>query len=292
MSALLDNFKDTSAVLGNPCYDINVSNGDGDIKTVNVTKTTLVNAMIGQESEDDVDYGTDGEGNIDYDDWTMQRQAKVTDERWSLEWDDCLHWPPFSKYGKQWVDPWTLAALQLLVDGGHFAGDLIDGNYGGVNVTQPISMFRQINQNPDPEHMTSDDRALFDDCFRDRYITTHNPAYYRILKGDVLVLVHTWSKQWVISAKHLGKNKDGIPMTEEETEMYTDMGKMKQGVLVNTIARGNHDKGEPGDYGTEAESKTYTVTRTWTHKQLWDKSLRSQLPIGLKLTIPDKNPKP
>lgn len=128
---------------GEPAYVINATEGEGGVYTVNVTTYTQVPVIEGREHEDDVDYGTDGDGNIDYSDWTTIRRAKVTDERWFLEWDDVKNWPPFSKYGIQWIDPWCLKAYKLLVDGGHFEGDLVTMAIKGVDYTMPINMFEQ-----------------------------------------------------------------------------------------------------------------------------------------------------
>lgn len=65
---------------GQPCYEITLTEQEGTIWHGNVVKTILRVKIEGREGEDDVDYGTDGDGNIDYDDWTTQRKAKITDD--------------------------------------------------------------------------------------------------------------------------------------------------------------------------------------------------------------------
>lgn len=275
---------------GEPAYVINATEGEGGVYTVNVTTYTLVPVIEGSEHEDDVDYGTDGggggggEGDIDYSDWTTVKNAKVTDERWFLEWDDVKNWPPFSKYGIQWIDPWTLKAYKLLVDSSRHEGDLVTMAIKGVDYTMPINMFEQETI---PEGMTDDEAAVFMQQLNPP--GTAKEAYSILRKEKVLTLVHTWSKQWVISKTRFKHQFDD--MTEKEKEEYDN-----KGILVSTQVRGNEDgkvTKEMDEQGNPIiESKTYTVTRTWTDRKIWDKSMVNKLPIGMKLKEPEKNPKP
>ncbi len=274
----------TYAEYGQPAYDITATEGNGGIWTVVVQKTTQVRIIEGREHEDDVDYGSDGEGNINYDDWTTKRKSKIVDERWFLEWDDVKNWPPFAKYGKQWIDPWTLKAYKLLVDGGHFEGDLVTMAIKGVDYTMPINMFEQETI---PDGMSDDEAAVFLQQLNPP--GTAKEAYYTLLKGQLLILVHTWSKQWVISKYRFKTEYDD--MTEEEKEEYDN-----KGILITTQVRGNEDGKETKEMDEHGvpitESNTYTVTRTWTDRKIWDKSMVNKLPIGMKLKEPAKNPEP
>lgn len=82
-------------------------------------------------------------------------------------------------------------------------------------------------------------------------------------------------------------------MQDEEDELTgTQMQKYgneiaKGTIVISTTGRGNADG--PVKDG-ERTSKTYTITRTFTHKEEFTSS--AQLPVGLKLKVPDKEPNP
>lgn len=98
-AAVVSHYRSTGIGLGLPVYSISATEGNGGIWTINIQEEKQVVKIEGRTHEEDVDYGSDGQGNIDYDDWTMQRQAKVSDDRWFLRWDDIKNWPPFAKNG-------------------------------------------------------------------------------------------------------------------------------------------------------------------------------------------------
>lgn len=273
-----------------PCYEITGTEQQGGIWNVQIIKTILKNVIEGQESEDDVDYGTDGEGNIDYDDWSTQRKAKITNDKWYLEWDDVKNWPPFSQYGVQWIDTWTLAAYKEMCNGGKLLGDLVE--ITAFDKTPHILPLRDFVHTTDLETkgvLDHDDYINFLTDVNgngDLGLTRHTYAYKRLWEETCLVLVHTWSKQWVISKQRFRMNFEN--MTEDEQE-FMDTNK---GVLVTTECQGNEDGKETREMDESGnpiiDSKTYTVTRTWTWKRLWDKSMVQQIPIGMTFKVPEK----
>lgn len=138
-----------------------------------------------------------------------------------------------------------------------------------------------------PEGMPEDEREAWFATINP--VSVNSPAYYILLKEKILILIHSWSKQWVISKGRFKKQYED--MTAEEKEYYD-----KKDVLVSTQCRGNED-GELGNEVDERgerirESETYTVTRTWTYATPWDESSKSSVPRGLKLKEPPKNPQP
>ena len=73
----------------------------------------------------------------------------------------------------------------------------------------------------------------------------------------------------------------------QKLKYANDIAKGK--IVVSTTGRGNADG--PIKDG-ERTSKTYTITRTFTHKEEYTESSKSKLPVGLKLTVPEKDPNP
>lgn len=166
--------------------------------SASVIKTTLRVKIESHESEDDVDYGTDGQGNIDYDDWSTQRKAKITTDKWYLEWDDVKNWPPFAQYGVQWIDPWTLAAYREMCNGGKLLGALVTITaFDGTPQTHPLRDFVHTTDLEAKGILDHDDyiNFLIDvNGNGDLGLTRHTRAYQRLWEETALVLVHTWSK--------------------------------------------------------------------------------------------------
>lgn len=218
--------------VGWPCYEITLTEEAGGIWRGQVVKTTLRVKIEGRESEDDVDYGSDGEGGIDYDDWTTQRKAKITTDKWWLEWDDVKNWPPFAQYGVQWIDPWTLAAYREMVNGGKLLGDLVTITaFDMTPHTLPLRDFVHTTDLESKGILDHDDYVTFLTDVNgggDLGLTRHTRAYQRLWEETCLVLVHTWSKEWVISEQRFRIGYED--MTEDERE-YMDINK---GVLVTT----------------------------------------------------------
>lgn len=64
-----------------------------DTISVNVFRITITDS--GTSADESKDYGSDGYGNTDYDDWTMQRHARKKEKKYMLVYEDAKDWPPF-----------------------------------------------------------------------------------------------------------------------------------------------------------------------------------------------------
>lgn len=268
--AVIEKFN-TFVGLNEPVYDIDLSLGNGGVWNITVTKYYQKPILEGHSEPDEVDYGSDGEGNIDYDDWSTQKTAKVTAEKWYLAWEDVTDYPPFAQYGVQYISPSTLTAYVKLKQG-FKPGDMI--SIPASAYPRPIKSYSQ-QQPIIPDHPIPD--------------PGYNEVLQLLYQEKVLILVHTWSKQWVISKSHFKANKELEDMTEKEHEEYD-----KRGILVSTLCRPNEDgnRRENRDGTVTVESNSYTVTRTWTFKKEWKNVDKGELPIGLKLVEPPMDPNP
>lgn len=269
VSAIIGQFDD-EAEPGDQGAQITVSRNSEVLYTIQVIVAELMVDIHGREHEEDVDYGSDGEGNLDYEDWTMQRSEDITKHEYKLVWEPATLWPPFMDgYGRQLMHPTTLAAYKYIADGGE-PGDMltISGSSRLVcDFTQPEGM-----QTSPPIPPPGKNWVL------------------RWLLGEKrLVFVHTWSNEWVVSKKRAesGKIED---LTDAEKAKYMSGGKLKTGLTVSTVAKGNSD-GDEDAFGNR-DSKTYTVTRTWTYRILYTQAKYGDIPKGLELVVPQKNPNP
>lgn len=269
VASIIGSFQ-SDAEPGDQGAQITVSRNSEVLYTINVTVAELMVDIHGREHEEDVDYGSDGEGNPDYEDWTMQRSEDITKHEYKLVWEPATLWPPFMDgYGRQLMHPTTLAAYKYIADGGE-PGDMltISGSSRLVcDFTQPDGM-----QTSPPIPAPGKNWVL------------------RWLLGEKrLVFVHTWSNEWVVSKKRAesGKIED---LTDAEKAKYMSGGKLKTGLTVSTVAKGNSD-GDEDAFGNR-DSKTYTVTRTWTYRVLYTQAKYGDIPKGLELVVPQKNPNP
>lgn len=237
---------------------------------IQVTAAELQYDIHGEEHEEDVDYGSDGEGNPDYEDWTMQKHMDLTKHEFKLVWEPATNWPPFQDgYGKQLMHPTTLAAYKYIADGGE-PGDIItiSGSMRQVcDFTQPQGT-QPTPAIPPPGK---------------------NWVLRWLLHEKRLVFIHTWSNEWVVSKKR-AESKKIEELTNTEKTKYMQGGKLKEGLSYSTVARGNMDG--PEDAFGNKKSRTYTVTRTWTYRILYTNAKYGDIPTGLQLVIPDKNPNP
>lgn len=269
VASIIGSFQ-SDAEPGDQGAQITVSRNSEVLYTIQVIVAELMVDIHGREHEEDVDYGSDGEGNPDYEDWTMQRSEDITKHEYKLVWEPATLWPPFMDgYGRQLMHPTTLAAYKYIADGGE-PGDMltISGSSRLVcDFTQPEGM-----QTSPPIPAPGKNWVL------------------RWLLGEKrLVFVHTWSNEWVVSKKRAesGKIED---LTDAEKAKYMSGGKLKTGLTVSTVAKGNSD-GDEDAFGNR-ESRTYTVTRTWTYRILYTNAKYGDIPKGLELVVPQKNPNP
>lgn len=265
---------------GNKGVQVTMTQNGTPVADISVNVVSLVKVPRSEVPKEEADFGSDGEGNIDYDDWTMKRDKQLNNDEWKLEWEDVRNFLPFANYGTQLIDPWTLAAYKLLVDGDHFEGDIVTINVQGTDKTDKISSFSQIT-----DHSSIDGWNIGDI----NPVSRSSTAYAKLMKGKVLVLTHSWSEQWVVSAKKFEKMQDEMDeLTGTQKLKYQEM--LSEGkIMVSTTGRGNADG--PVKDG-EKTSKTYTITRTFTHKEEFTASSKSKIPHGLKLKVPEKEPNP
>lgn len=261
---------DDEAEPGDIGAQITVSRNSEVLYTINVTAAEVMTDIHGKEHEDDVDYGSDGEGNIDYDDWTMQKHEDLTKHEFKLVWEPATLWPPFMDgYGRQLIDPACLAAYKHIANGGE-PGDVVTIS----GLTMMACEFTQPDwRQPTPAIPPPGKNWVL-----------------RWLLGEKrLVYIHSWSNEWVVSKKRAesGKIED---LTDAEKAKYMSGGSLKTGLTVSTVAKGNSD-GDEDAFGNR-DSKTYTVTRTWTYRILYTNAKYGDIPTGLQLVIPQKNPNP
>lgn len=77
-------------------------------------------------------------------------------------------------------------------------------------------------------------------------------------------------------------------LTETQRLKYEEM--IDEGkIVISTSGRGNADG--PIKDG-ERTSKTYTITRTFTHKEKFTAASKAKMPTGLRLKVPEKEPTP
>ena len=282
---VLSGFPSSPNVPGAKGVEVTMTQDGEPLATISVTVHEIQMNPRGETPKEAADFGSDGEGNPDYGEWSMKNDEKVTDDKWSIVWEDTTAWPPFAYMGKQLIDPWCLSAYKLITDGGRFVGDVVTMNVANVPCRWPINQFRQHTNH-------SADYGKYGWNMGDlEPIEVGSVAYKKLMQGRMLVLTHTWSKQWVTSVKKYEKMKDGDPLTPEEEEDFNRRHKMgKGGLVVSTSARGNEDG--PVKSGVKT-SKTVTVTRTYTYKIPYDEDSKKLIPYGLKVSTPDsKDPEP
>lgn len=175
---------DPQPVIGGSGGTMTFSQNASPLGTLTVSRFLIINAPVGNETEDDVDYGSDGEGGVDSEVWSTAKNRKTTRNSYRIEKDDVTHWPPFMEYGTQLMGPEQVAAYKLLIDG-HKPGDVF--SFGGS-----------------PKQL-KDTGAGYDD------------NYFLLLKGEVLIFKEIWETSWVISNKaHASKYDPGDPEKGEQ----------------------------------------------------------------------------
>lgn len=282
---ILSQFHSSPGGLGAKGVQITMTKTGAPVADISVTVLQVKMKPRGETPKEEADYGSDGEGNPDYDDWTMKRKSKLTNDKWSLQWEDTKNWLPFSWFGKQLIDPWTLSAYKMLADGGHLLGENVTMTMGGQEMTQPLSMFIQRSDH-------SHDYAEIGWSIADiNPVSVGSTAFRKLMEGKVLILKHTWTYEWVVSKKKFEKMKDEEDeLTPEQKQKYEEkMG--RDGLIVATEGRGNNDGPIDSQTG-EATSATYTITRTFTWKRPYDNSTKALVPRGLKLVEPPRDPEP
>lgn len=282
---ILSEFPSTPGALGARGVQITMTQTASPVADISVTVSQIKMKPRGETPKEEADYGSDGEGNTDYDNWSMKRKKQLINEKWSLVWEDTKNWMPFSWYGKQLIDPWTLAAYKMLADGGHLLGEVVVMAVSGQDKKQPLKEFVQTTDH-------SSEYAQQGWSIGDiNPISVGSKAFSQLMKGKMLILVHTWSESWVVSKRKFEKMKDAEDeLTPEQKQKYED--KMaKDGLIVSTEGRGNND-GEVNIQTGERQSNTYTITRTFTWKRPYDDATKSLIPRGLKLVEPPLEPEP
>lgn len=180
---LLADIPDTPT-LGALACTLSYTQSNSPLGDIVLTVAPLVVDPRGNEHEEDVDYGSDGEGGTDHDIWSTQRNAKATREECYIEWDSVTHWPPFMAHGVQLMDPVEVTAYKLLVEGKR-PGDVV--SIGG-----------QV-------------KALKD------HGASYDATYFTLLKEELLIWRYVYSMSWVISSKAHANRYDPGEDPQEET---------------------------------------------------------------------------
>lgn len=279
---ILSQFPSSPNVPGARGVDITLTQNGEPLADISVSVHEIQMNARGSTQKEEADFGSDGEGNSDYDDWSMQKQKELVNDKWSLEWEDTKNWMPFSWFGKQLIDPWTLAAYKMLAEG-KLLGDIVTMSVNGADKTDELKSFTQVSD------WSKEYGAQGWSMVELNPISVGSTAYKKLWDQKVLILKHTWSEEWVVSKRKFEKMKEAEEdLTPEQKQKYQDkMG--KNGLIVSTEGRGNNDG--PVENG-EKTSKTYTITRTFTWKRPYEPGMKSLIPHGLKLVEPPKDPEP
>lgn len=283
---ILSQFPASPGGVGAKGVQITMTKNGSPVADISVTVLPIKMKPRGETPKEEADYGSDDEGNTDYDDWTMKRKSQLTNDKWSLQWEDTKNWLPFSWFGKQLIDPWTLAAYKMLVDGGHLLGEVVTITAeGGHDKTDKLNTFVQRSDWSHPYG------ALGWKIGDINPISVGSTAFRKLMEGKVLILKHTWTYEWVVSKNKFEKMKDEEDdLTPEQKQKYQEKMGMK-GLIVATEGRGNNDGPVDSQTG-EATSATYTITRTFTWKRPYTPDMKSLIPRGLKLVEPPRDPEP
>lgn len=218
---------------GKYAYDLDFTAEAGGIYRVTVTATKMRYIIEGRDHEEEVDYGSDGEGNIDYADWTMERQANRSKvKKYAVVWEEAREWPPF-KYGSKYLIPEDVWVGMLALLKGFKPGD--EFMWEGRKVT--ACTVSGTGYNPD---------IKFD------------PTYLEFGKRKK-IFVTTETRSWVVSS--VGMRKGHLYADEKRVEDK----RMKKLKWVSLGIAGNRD-GKMGRDG-EPTNATYTVTETTTIKE-------------------------
>lgn len=279
---ILSQFPSSPGAVGAKGVQITMTQTGEPLADISVNVLQIKMKPRGERPKEEADFGSDGEGNIDYDEWSMKRNKQLVMDKWSLEWEDTKNWMPFSWFGKQLIDPWALAAYQKLKQG-KLLGDVVTMTFEGADKRDELKTFIQRSD-------WSGEYAQQGWKMTDiNPISVGSTAYKKLWDEKVLILKHTWSEEWVVSKKKFVKMKQAEEdLTPEQKQKYQDkMG--KNGLIVATEGRGNNDG--PEENG-EKTSDTYTITRTFTWKRPYEQSMKSLIPHGLQLVEPEKDPNP
>ena len=175
---------DPQPIIGGQGGTMSFTQNASPLGTLTVSRFLIVNAPVGEDAEDDVDYGSDGEGGVDPEIWSTAKNKVQVKDSYRIERDDVTHWPPFMSYGHQLMDPETVTAYKLLI-GGHKPGDVF--TFGGVAM------------------QLKDTGAGYDN------------NYFALLKGKILIWKHITEESWIISNKaHASKYDPGDKAKEEQ----------------------------------------------------------------------------
>ena len=182
---ILSRFPAEPTQAGGKGVQVTLSQDGEPLGNISVTVLQVLMKPRGETPKEEADFGSDGEGNPDYDVWSMKKNAQLNTDKWKLEWEDVKNWLPFAWYGKQLIDPWTLAAYKLLVDGDHFLGDIVTMYDGTIEKTQQLKKFEQTTTHSDIDGWTITDLNP---------ISRTSTAYLKLMQEKVLILTHSWSE--------------------------------------------------------------------------------------------------
>lgn len=182
---ILSRFPAEPTQAGGKGVQVTLSQDGEPLGNISVTVLQVLMKPRGETPKEEADFGSDGEGNPDYDVWSMKNEKQLNNDTWKLEWDDVKNWLPFAYYGKQLIDPWTLAAYKLLVDGDHFEGDIVTMADASGERTQAIKNYQQTTDHSSVEGWYMNDINP---------VSRGSRAYKLLMEDKVLILTHSWSE--------------------------------------------------------------------------------------------------
>lgn len=224
------------AIAGGEGGTMTFSQNASPLGTLTWSRVFLDSTPVGEDVEDEVDYGSDGEGAVDFKVWSSAKNKKQVKDEYRIERDDVTHWPPFMEYGKQLMDPEQVTAYKLLI-GGKKPGDVV--SMGGV------------------VKALKDTGAGYDE------------NYFSLLKGKILIWKHITEESWVISNKaHALKYDPGDKAKEETLPDGT--------FISTICKENNGDKDRAQEKKTWTVTRTTTRTELYSGQEvpkgatLWD----------------------
>lgn len=234
VSDILGQFPGTIVPGTNKAVTVDYKQNNHPVGTINVTVYNLAPVPSGEEPEEVKDYGTDGEGGVDYDNWTMERQSRQKETKYKIIFEPARDWPPFKFGDKILLNPKELWRSYRAIQEGHRPGDIVT-----------VEGQRTLVQHVGSGHFKEVKKDTVYEKFIDR----------------VKVLVKVTSRSWKVSASAVEHNR--IYHHDTPPKPVSNY-KLK---WVTVSIQGNRDD----DSSTEENprSKTYTVTESTYEKSLY-----------------------
>lgn len=229
VQSILGQFPST-VVPGAKAVQVSYSQNGQPVGDIQVTVYTLEPVHEHEELEEPKDYGTDGEGNIDYDNWTMEGLARDKETRYQIVWEPAYEWPPFKLGGKILTKPEEVWIGYYAILKGYKPDDTVE--YKGKKVkVQHIGSghYKEIAKN----------------------------NIFEKFAANIKILVKITTRKWKASKTAVEHGR----IYAHNVQKVVNKHKVK---WVTITAEGNRD--DASDTESHHRSKTYTVTETIMEK--------------------------